>query len=316
MKYALFIVPLATALLAPAFSRAVTAQAKPTAIYVSVVDDKGEAAKGLAAADFHVKEDGVTREVLSAGPATDPLTVALIVDDSQAATPAIQMIREGAENFVTALAGKAEISLQTFGERPTVAVEVHDGTRKGCSTASTGSSIAARARARALLEAIVEASKGLEKKKAARPVIAVMMIDRGVEFSNDYYKTVLRRDRQERGLAERHLARAGAPEHDRRDSQPRSGRVDWNGPDGADAPRQCAGVHRRRPADETARGRSCSINTSSHALAPRPHDSAQGSRRHGQQARPDRARERRRRARRGHDEVTGAHVCRDRGARP
>ncbi len=189
MKYALFTLPLATALLAPAFSRPVTAQAKPAAIYVSVVDDKGEAAKGLAAADFHVKEDGVTREVLSAGPATDPLTVALLVDDSQLATPAIQMIREGAENFVTALAGKAEISLQTFGERPTIAVEyttdqkkLLDGVHRIFARPSAGAY---------LMEAIVEASKGLEKRKAARPVIAVMMIDRDVEFSNDYYKNVL-----------------------------------------------------------------------------------------------------------------------------
>ena len=41
------------------------------------------------------------------------------------------------------------------------------------------------------MEAIVEASHGLEKRKPARPVIAVMMIDRDVEFSNLYYQNVL-----------------------------------------------------------------------------------------------------------------------------
>lgn len=188
MKYALSALPLAAALFA-ALPTPVSAQAKPTAIYVSVLDNKGEPATGLTAADFHVREDGVTREVLSAKPATEPLTVALLVDDSQITSPAIQMIRDGAEKFVTGLAGKAEISLQTYGERPTVRVEyttdqkkLLDGVHRLFPQSGSGAY---------LMEAIVEAAKGLEKKKAARPVIAVLMVDRDVEFSNDYYQTVL-----------------------------------------------------------------------------------------------------------------------------
>lgn len=188
MKYALSALPLAAALVA-APPTPVSAQAKPTAIYVSVLDNKGEPATGLTAADFHVREDGVTREVLSAKPATEPLTIALLVDDSQITSPAIQMIRDGAEKFVTGLAGKAEISLQTYGERPTVRVEyttdqkkLLDGVHRLFPQSGSGAY---------LMEAIVEAAKGLEKKKAARPVIAVLMVDRDVEFSNDYYKTVL-----------------------------------------------------------------------------------------------------------------------------
>ena len=88
-----------------------------------VVDSKGNPATDLTAADFRVREDGVAREVLKAGPATEPLTVALLVDDSQAAGPALQMIREALDSFITALSGKAEIALVTFGERPTVAVD-------------------------------------------------------------------------------------------------------------------------------------------------------------------------------------------------
>src|SRR5689334_21819552 len=104
MKYLLATLPFLAALAVPASP---IAQAQPADIYVSVVDKDSEPATGLSADDFHAKEDGVAREVLKAGPATEPLTVAFLVDDSQPIAPQIQMIREGAENFVTALAGKA-----------------------------------------------------------------------------------------------------------------------------------------------------------------------------------------------------------------
>ena len=186
MKYAVAALPLLATLAVPPSP---TVQSKPIDVYVSVVDAKGDAATGLTAADFHVTEDGVQREVLKAGPATEPLTVAFLVDDSQVAAPQIQMIREGAENFVTALAGKAEISLQTFGERPAIAVEytsdqkkLLDGVHHLFARPGSGAY---------LMEAIVEACHGIDKRKPARPVIAVLMVDRDVEFSNSYYQSVL-----------------------------------------------------------------------------------------------------------------------------
>ena len=186
MKYLLATLPFLAALAVPASP---IAQAKPADIYVSVVDKDGEPATGLSAADFHVKEDGVAREVLKAGPATEPLTVAFLVDDSQAIAPQIQMIREGAENFVTALAGKAEISLQTFGERPTIAVEYTTDQKKLLD--GVHHLFARQGSGTYLMEAIVEACHGIEKRKPARPVTAVLMVDRDVEFSNNYYQNVL-----------------------------------------------------------------------------------------------------------------------------
>jgi VWFA-related protein len=186
MKYALAALPLLATL---ALSPSPAVQAKPVDIYVSVVDNKGEPATGLTAADFHVKEDGVVREVLKAGPATEPLTVAFLVDDSQIAAPHLQMIREGAENFVTALAGKAEISLQTFGERPTIAVEFTTDQKKLLD--GVHHLFARQGSGAYLMEAIVEASHGLQKRKAARPVIVVLMVDQDTEFSNNYYQNVI-----------------------------------------------------------------------------------------------------------------------------
>ncbi len=45
-------------------------------------------------ADLVVREDGVAREILSVTPATDPMRVALLVDNSQAATQSIQFLRD------------------------------------------------------------------------------------------------------------------------------------------------------------------------------------------------------------------------------
>lgn len=185
MKYALPALPLMVALLTPSAAL----QNKPVSLYVSVVDHNEDPVTDLGPTDFRVREDGTAREILSAQRATDPLTVALLVDDSQIASPAIQMLREGTENFVTALAGKAEISLQTFGERPSIAVEyttdqkkLLDGVHRLFARPGSGAY---------LTEAIVDASHGLQKREPKRPVIVVLMIDRDREFSTLYYQNVL-----------------------------------------------------------------------------------------------------------------------------
>ena len=185
MKHSILPLLLAVACLVPT---AVGAQAKPTNIYVSVLDNKGEPVEGLTADDFTVREDNVAREVVKAGPATEPLTVALLVDDSQAANEGIQMIRDGVKNFITTLAGKAEIALITFGDRPTILVDYTTDQKK--LEAGVGRIFPRTGAGSYLLEAIVEVSKGLQKRKAARPVVAVLMLE-DVEFSNRYYEQVL-----------------------------------------------------------------------------------------------------------------------------
>src|SRR5690349_23140397 len=85
-------------------------------IYVSVLDQKGVPVPDLTPADFVVREDGQVREVLDAKIADDPLQVALLIDDSQAATDATTYLREGLTAFLERLHGKAETALITVGE--------------------------------------------------------------------------------------------------------------------------------------------------------------------------------------------------------
>jgi VWFA-related protein len=193
MKKSLFLLALAVVAVtaAPAAQAPRQAQAtdgKTRAIHVSVLDAKGAPVTGLTARDFTVREDGTPREVLRAEPATAPIDLILLVDDSQAATQAIPYLRDGLAQFVDRLQGKASIGIVTIGERPTSVTERTTDTallKKGVAR------IFARPGAGAyLLDGILDVSRGLRKREVARPVIVAIATE-GIEFSNSQYERVL-----------------------------------------------------------------------------------------------------------------------------
>ena len=176
-----------------AFSPAATAQQRAAAsrtarIFVGVVDAKGAPVPDLNVKDLAVREDGSAREVLNVEPATDALDIMLLVDDSQAATTTIPYMRDGLSKFIDRMQGKAKIGIVTIGERPTSVVEY---TTDPAALKRGVSRIFARPGSGAyLLEAVRDASRGLQKRETLRPVIIALTIE-GVEFSNLPYERVI-----------------------------------------------------------------------------------------------------------------------------
>jgi VWFA-related protein len=158
-------------------------------VHASVLDAKDAPVTNLSAADFVVREDGASREVLKAVQATAPMQLMVLIDDSQASTNAIAPMREALAQFVDTLHGHAEIGFVTVGERSSSLVEYTTDT--GQLKKGIGRIFARPGSGAYLLDGIDDVAKGLQRRHATRPVIVVITME-GVEYSNLQYQTVLK----------------------------------------------------------------------------------------------------------------------------
>ena len=101
----------------------VLAQARERTLFVSALDKDGKPVEGLGPDAFVVREDGNRREVLRVSRATEPIDVALLVDNSTAAAEDIVFLRNALSAFVARMAPKNQIAVITLADRPTIRVD-------------------------------------------------------------------------------------------------------------------------------------------------------------------------------------------------
>jgi hypothetical protein len=155
------------------------AQSNERVAYVSAWDAKTHAPlTGL----------GTRREVLRVTPATTPMAVAILVDNSQAARDHISDMRRALTTFIRELDGVGPIAIIGLADRPTILrdyttsqKELMDGVGKVFAMPDSGAT---------LLDAIVEISKGLQKRPEDR-VAMVVLTTENTEFSTRHYSEVL-----------------------------------------------------------------------------------------------------------------------------
>ena len=99
------------------------AQARERTLFVSALDKDGKPVEGLGPEAFVVREDGNRREVLRVSRATEPIDVALLVDNSTAAADDIVFLRTALSAFVARMAPKNQIAVITLADRPTIRVD-------------------------------------------------------------------------------------------------------------------------------------------------------------------------------------------------
>jgi hypothetical protein len=168
--------------------------------YVSAWDARTRVpVTGLGADAFAVREDGARREVLRVTPATTPMAVAILVDNSAATRDHVADIRRALTTFVRDLDGVGPVAIIGVADRPTILrdyttsqAELADGVGKVFAMPDSGAT---------LLDAIVEISKGLERRPEDRAAMVVVTTENR-EFSNRHYSDVLQG-----------LARGGAMMH-------------------------------------------------------------------------------------------------------
>ena len=167
------------------------AQTLQRGIYASVLTKAGVPVLDLTPADFVVREENLAREILRVEPATAPMQVALLVDNSQRSSANMRDIREATNAFIKAMTGGAirnEIAVITVAERPTILADYSSDQARLLKSA--GPLFTQPNSGAYMLDGILESSRAFKKREAARPVI-VAIATNGPEFSTRYRDQIM-----------------------------------------------------------------------------------------------------------------------------
>jgi hypothetical protein len=165
------------------------APAEVRKVYISATDSRGAPVTDLTAADIIVKEGGKERPVVSLQPAAAPMQVAILVDDS--GTGGFQA---AVSEFLQKTHGRGKFSISMLTPQP---LRLVDFTEDVEALKNALGRLRQRGRLQPdgdqLPEAISEAAKELQLRKAERPVILAMTIAGGLLHSvepNNVLKTI------------------------------------------------------------------------------------------------------------------------------
>jgi len=179
---------LATPAASPAWPDAAQRQVRDRDVFVTVTNNEGTPVTDLRPQEFVIREDGVRREVLSARQATEPVTIALMVDNSQFTEPYLGDIRRALKAFVDRMGGKHPMALTTVADRPTILLDYT--LDKKALLAATERVFPVPNSGSTFLEGLRELSKGLAGREAERAAIVAVTAE-GPELSDRHFSEIL-----------------------------------------------------------------------------------------------------------------------------
>jgi VWFA-related protein len=171
---------LVTPLLVAALSQAAAPGAELRTISVAVTDAKGQPLSDLALSEVALLENGVARDIAAFERDERPLTLAVLVDNSEPVSASYKLnVVDAVLRFLGWLPSGTRYTLWTTGDRPEKILEL---------TSDRGAATQALKRTHTrggntLLDALVEASRDLRRQEGARSAV-VAVTGMGVEFSN------------------------------------------------------------------------------------------------------------------------------------
>jgi hypothetical protein len=168
-------------------------------LYLTALDAKGNAVADIKTADVLIREDGQDREVVNVKVSTAPLQIVMLADTTKEAGDTGMMTRQDTVAGAAELIRDIRVALTAFSRdimaaNPASQIELMEFGQAAVPVAKLTSNLADIEKGinrlfpkpnadSVLLEAIMDASKTLEKAKATRPVIAVLNIEPSNELS-------------------------------------------------------------------------------------------------------------------------------------
>ena len=157
-------------------------------MFVIAVDQKGEPVEGLGPNDFVIREDGAAREVLRVSRATEPIDIAILVDDSGASEGVMPRVREGLTAFINRMSKGNQIAIIAMADRPTILSDYSSNTTRLLDAVGL---LWPRSRSGStFMDSLFEVARGLERRETPRAVIVPVMTDGG-DFVNRHYEQVM-----------------------------------------------------------------------------------------------------------------------------